>query len=235
MLILALDSTAVVGSVALCRDGKPLAHFTLKNGNTHSETLLPMVKALFDVTGLTAEDVDLFACSAGPGSFTGVRIGVATIKGLAFGKNKCVLGVSALEAMAMAQLPHEGLIVPAMDARRGEVYTAVFRAEGETLTRLMPDSAMPAAALEEWLQANAAGETPLAVGDGVAVLTRTFKSLPVQAAPAAIAEQHAVGVAKAALAAYEAGARGTDATLAPIYLRLPQAERERLAAAKQPQ
>ena len=235
MLILALDSTAVVGSVALCLDDKPLAHFTLKNGNTHSETLLPMVKALFDVTGKTIDDVDLLACSAGPGSFTGVRIGVATVKGLCFGKNKCVLGVSALEAMAMTQLPQTGLIVPVMDARRGEVYTAVFRAEGEALTRLMPDSAMPATALEEWLQANAAGENFLAVGDGVPVLERTFKALPVKPAPTAIAEQHAVGVAKAALAAYKGGARGTDTTLTPIYLRLPQAERERLAAAKQPQ
>ena len=235
MLILALDSTAVVGSAALCRDDKPLAHFTLKNGNTHSETLLPMVKALFDVTGLTVDDVDLFACSAGPGSFTGVRIGVATVQGLAFGKDKCVLGVSALEAMARAQLPHRGLIVPAMDARRSEVYTAVFRAEGNSLTRLMPDTAMPAASLEEWLKSNAAGEEILAVGDGVPVLKKTFTETVLTVAPAAIAEQHAVGVALAALAAYREGARGTDRDLAPIYLRLPQAERERLATAKQSQ
>ncbi len=231
MLILALDSTAVVGSVALCRDDRPLAHFTLKNGNTHSETLLPMVKALFDVTGTTVDDVDLFACSAGPGSFTGVRIGVATIKGLAFGKDKCVLGVSALEAMARTQLPRKGLIVPAMDARRGEVYTAVFRAEGDTLTRLMPDTACPAGELEAWLTAHAAGEELLAVGDGVPVLKKAL-SLPFAVAPAAIAEQHAVGVAQAAFSAYQAGARGTDRTLAPIYLRLPQAERERLAKEK---
>lgn len=231
MLILALDSTAVVGSVALCRDDRPLAHFTLKNGNTHSETLLPMVKALFDVTGTDVDDVDLFACSAGPGSFTGVRIGVATIKGLAFGKDKCVLGVSALEAMARTQLPRKGLIVPAMDARRGEVYTAVFRAEGDTLTRLMPDTACPAGDLEAWLTAHAAGEDLLAVGDGVPVLKKAL-SLPFAVAPAAIAEQHAVGVAQAAFSAYQAGARGTDRTLAPIYLRLPQAERERLAKEK---
>ena len=231
MLILALDSTAVVGSVALCRDDRPLAHFTLKNGNTHSETLLPMVKALFDVTGTDVDDVDLFACSAGPGSFTGVRIGVATIKGLAFGKDKCVLGVSALEAMARTQLPRKGLIVPAMDARRGEVYTAVFRAEGDTLTRLMPDTACPAGDLEAWLTAHATGEDLLAVGDGVPVLKKAL-SLPFAIAPAAIAEQHAVGVAQAAFSAYQAGARGTDRTLAPIYLRLPQAERERLAKEK---
>jgi len=230
MLILALDSTAAVGSVALCRDDKPLAYFTLKNGNTHSETLLPMVKALFDVTGTTVDDVDLFACSAGPGSFTGVRIGVATVKGLAFGKHKCVLGVSALEAMARSQLPHTGLIVPAMDARRGEVYTAVFRAEGDTMTRLMPDSAMPAKQLEAWLQEQA--EPFLAVGDGVPVLQASFK-LPVVTPPVAIAEQCAVGVALTALTAFREGARGTDATLAPIYLRLPQAERERLAKQSQ--
>ena len=88
MLILALDSTALVASVALCRDDKPIAAFTVKNGNTHSETLLPMVEAVLKSACVRIDDIDLFACSTGPGSFTGVRIGTATIKGLAFGKNK---------------------------------------------------------------------------------------------------------------------------------------------------
>ena len=125
MLILALDSTAVVGSVALCRDEKVIASFTVKNGNTHSETLLPMVEAVLRSANVRACDVDLFACSTGPGSFTGVRIGTATVKGLAFGRDVCCLGVSTLEALAENAVPTDALICPVMNARRGQVYNAL--------------------------------------------------------------------------------------------------------------
>ena len=231
MITLAFDSTAKVATVAVLSDERVIASYTIDNGFTQSELLLPMAEDMLGSLSLSFSNIGLFACSVGPGSFTGVRIGAALVKGLAFGKDKCVLGVSALEAMARTQLPRKGLIVPAMDARRGEVYTAVFRAEGDTLTRLMPDTACPAGDLEAWLTAHAAGEDLLAVGDGVPVLKKAL-SLPFAVAPAAIAEQHAVGVAQAAFSAYQAGARGTDRTLAPIYLRLPQAERERLAKEK---
>ncbi len=226
MLIFALDSTAVVGSVALCRDDKPIASFTVKNGNTHSETLLPMAKALFDVTGYTPDDVDIFACSEGPGSFTGVRIGVATVKGLAFGKNKTVIGVSALEAMARNLLPARGLICPVMNARRGQVYNALFRADGTALTRLCEDRAIAATDLEAELKK--LGEPFYLVGDGVEVTTAAFKELTSLPVAALAAEQHALGVAACALHLYQAGVKATDKELAPTYLRLPQAERERL-------
>ena len=226
MLIFALDSTAIVGSVALCRDGKPIASFTVKNGNTHSETLLPMARALFDVTGVTPDDVDIFACSEGPGSFTGVRIGAATIKGLTFGKNKTVIGVSALEAMARNLLPAKGLICPVMNARRGQVYNALFRAEGTTLTRLTEDRALSALELKNELKTMG---LPFAlVGDGVEVVTTVLGDLTPCPVSAQIAEQNALGVAATALELYKNGVRGTDAELAPTYLRLPQAERERL-------
>lgn len=230
MLIFALDSTAVVGSVALCRDGKPLACFTVKNGNTHSETLLPMAKALFDVTGVTPDDVDVFACSEGPGSFTGVRIGAATLKGLTFGKNKTVIGVSALEAMARNLLPAKGLICPVMNARRGQVYNALFRADGATLVRLCEDRALSALDLKNELEAM--GEPFALVGDGVDVTTAVLGDLTPSPVSAQIAEQNALGVAAAALELYQNGVRGTDAELAPTYLRLPQAERERLEKEK---
>ena len=132
MLIFALDSTAVVGSVALCRDEKPLASFTIKNGNTHSETLLPMVEAVLKSAGVTVADIDLFACSVGPGSFTGVRIGAATIKGLAFDKSKPCIGVSTLESLAYnGAIPADGKVIlcPAMNARRAQVYNALFACE----------------------------------------------------------------------------------------------------------
>ncbi len=232
MLIFALDSTAVVGSVALCRDEKPLASFTIKNGNTHSETLLPMAKALFDVTGTTPDDVDIFACSEGPGSFTGVRIGAATVKGLTFGKCKTVIGVSALEAMARNLLPAKGLICPVMNARRGQVYNALFRADGEVLTRLCEDRALAASDLETEL---AKMDEPFyLVGDGTEVALAAFANLIPLPVSALAAEQNALGVAKAALAQYKDGKRGTDGDLAPTYLRLPQAERERLEKERNP-
>lgn len=230
MLIFALDSTAVVASVALTLDEKPLASFTLKNGNTHSETLLPMAKATLEVAGYTVNDIDLFACSKGPGSFTGVRIGAATVKGLAFGKEKPVIGVSTLEAMAYDLLPTKGLICAVMNARRGQVYNALFRADGCTLTRLCPDRAIAAADLEGELAA--LDEAFYLVGDGCEVALAAFKALTPLPLPTLVSEQNAFGVALAALQAYREGVRTTDKELSPVYLRLPQAERERLEKSK---
>ena len=226
MLIFALDSSAVVATVALYRDTTPLASFTLKNGNTHSETLLPMAKALFDVTGYTPDDVDIFACSEGPGSFTGVRIGAATIKGLSFGKNKTVIGVSTLEAMARNLLPATGLICPVMNARRGQVYNALFLADGDTLTRLCPDRALAATELADELREK--GLPFDLIGDGKDVAAAALGDLVPLPCPTLVSEQHAAGVAAAALLLYESGVRKTDKELSPTYLRLPQAERERL-------
>lgn len=227
MLILALDSTALSASVSLFRDAELVAAFQVKNGNTHSATLLPMVKALLDATGTSADDIDLFACSEGPGSFTGVRIGVATVKGLAFGKEKPVLGVSTLAALAASILPHEGLICPVMNARRGQAYNALFLAKGNTLERLCPDRAI---ALDALMAELAMRDEPVAfVGDGAALASAAANGIKEISLPLAVTENPAVGVALLAREAYLAGARGTDATLSPVYLRLPQAERERLA------
>ena len=224
MLIFALDSSAVVATVALYRDKTPLASFTLKNGNTHSETLLPMAKALFDVTGYTPDDVDIFACSEGPGSFTGVRIGAATVKGLAFGKNKTVIGVSTLEAMARNLLPAKGLICPVMNARRGQVYNALFYVNQGVVTRQTPDRAI---ALEDLKNELKNLEKPVfLVGDGSILCYNTLQEavpnlvLP----PEGRMHQRAVGVGLAALS--QAGPDNA-AGLSPNYLRLSQAERER--------
>ena len=231
MLILALDSTAIVASVALCRDEQPIATFTVKNGNTHSETLLPMVEAVLKSAGASVADVDLFACSVGPGSFTGVRIGAATIKGLAFGQNKNCLGVSTLEALAQNLVPFDGILCPVMNARRGQVYNALFRFENGELVRLCEDRALSvadlAAELAEWGQ-------PFALcGDGVAEFRRLAPNSTPVSVPTLLEDQSAVSVAKVALRRANAGESGTDASLAPVYLRLPQAERERLEKLKQ--
>ena len=121
MKILAIDSTALVASVAICEDEVLLGEVTLNNGNTHSETLLPTVEFLLSHLSLTRDDIDLFALSEGPGSFTGVRIGAATVKGLAFGTRKPCVGVSTLEALAYNLRSHDGLICPVMNARRKQV------------------------------------------------------------------------------------------------------------------
>ena len=182
MKILALDSTAIVASVALCEDEKLLGEYTIANGNTHSETLLPMVESLLGHFEMTTADIDLFAASAGPGSFTGVRIGAATVKGLAFATEKPCLGVSTLEALAYNLIGMDGLICPVMNARRQQVYTALFRAKDGKLERLMPDSALAITALDELLTAY--NEPVMLCGDGydvtLSLLTHPVKGEGIQ-------------------------------------------------------
>lgn len=226
MLILALDSTAATGSVALCRDRKLLASVTLNTGNTHSETLLPSVEALLTMCNLDAGDVDLFACSKGPGSFTGVRIGASTVKGMAFGKDKPCIGVSTLEALAYNLRAFSGILCPVMNARRSQVYNALFRAKNGRLERLCPDRAI---SLEELRAELSAYDEPIFLsGDGYDMTLAALDGLLLGRVPEELIYQSGYSVAMCALDAYEAGERTTDAELVPTYLRLPQAERERL-------
>lgn len=224
MKILALDSTAKVASVALCEDEKLLGELTLNNGNTHSQTLLPMVEFLLDKFELSPLDIDLFAVAAGPGSFTGVRIGAATVKGLAFGQEKPCAGVSTLEALAYNLCDHEGLICPVMNARRQQVYTALFYAKDGKLERLMPDSAIAITELDQRLSAY---DVPVRLcGDGydVTIPLLTHAVIPTSER---YRHQSAYSVAQVARRMHAAGEICTDITLSPIYLRLSQAERER--------
>ena len=224
MKILALDSTAVAASVALCEDGKLLGEYTIQNGNTHSETLLPMVESLLDHFGMTVQDVDLFAVSAGPGSFTGVRIGVATVKGLAFAGGKPCIGVSTLEALAYNLVDFDGLICPVMNARRKQVYTALFRSKNGELERLWTDRAIAISELDEQLSEYA--EPVRLSGDGYDItldlLTHTTVPTSERLRP-----QSAFSVAQVARRLYENGVCTTDAELVATYLRPSQAERER--------
>ena len=142
MLILALDSTALVGSVALCENQKLIAQMTINTGHTHSETLLPMIESILKISGFSVDDVDLFACTTGPGSFTGVRIGAATVKGLAYGKGKPCVSVSTPEALAYNGIMCEGLLCPVMNARRMQVYNALFTCKQGVMTRLCEDRAL---------------------------------------------------------------------------------------------
>ena len=220
MLILALDSSAVAGSVALCDNERLLCEYTVNLGNTHSETLLPMVESILKLSGYSTDDIDIFACSEGPGSFTGIRIGAATVKGLAFSTGKPCIGVSTLEALAHNLIGFDGVICPVMNARRGQVYNAVFDKE---LNRLTEDRAISAAELARELSAH---ERVYLCGDGTHVaLDGGVKAI---SAPERLLHQSGYSVAQCALKKFALGVRTNDTELSPVYLRLPQAERVRL-------
>ena len=231
MKILSLDSSAIVATVALCEDERLLAEYTLNNGNTHSETLLPMVESVMKLYGITTDEIDLFAVSSGPGSFTGVRIGAATLKGLAFASDKPCVGVSTLEAIAENLVLHRGLICPVMNARRSQVYTALFRSDGERLERLMPDSAISIAELDEALASY--GEAVCFAGDGYDVTLPALKKTQAIAVPDRLRHQSAYSVAKVAYRHALAGETTTDKGLLVTYLRPSQAERTYAEKAEQ--
>ncbi|MBE6531441.1 MAG: tRNA (adenosine(37)-N6)-threonylcarbamoyltransferase complex dimerization subunit type 1 TsaB [Ruminococcaceae bacterium] len=224
MKILALDSTALTASVALTENSELLAEYTLRNGNTHSETLLPMIESAMKMLSLSVSDIDLFACSAGPGSFTGVRIGAATVKGLAFGSEKPCVGVSTLEALAYNLVGYCGLICPVMNARRSQVYTALFRSDGKTLTRLMEDSALPISELDTILAEY--GESVRFCGDGYDITIPELKKCGYIETPERLRHQSAYSVAVIAAEKFANGEFLSDTELVATYLRPSQAERE---------
>ena len=228
MKILALESTAVAGSAALVEDEKVLGEFYCNTALTHSQTLMPMVEQLLACTRTALEDVDLFAVTAGPGSFTGVRIGVSSVKGMAMALEKPCCAVSTLEAMACGASMVEGLVCALMDARCGQVYTALFRVSGGRVERLTKDSAVSAAeaaaACAAWpgekLYLAGGRRGPLRPAAGIPGAERRA------AAGAGALPARQAAPARAALAMAGRGEVLSADRLAPIYLRVPQAERE---------
>lgn len=226
MKILSFESSSASASVALT-EGETLIAQSFQNcGLTHSRTLLPMAEALLANCGIPLAAVDGFAAASGPGSFTGIRIGVATVKGLAFGLERPCAGVSTLEAMARGLEGLEGSICCVMDARAGQVYNALFTLEGGTLLRLCPDRAI---ALE--LLAKEIGRTTqILVGDGAQLCyTRISESCPgLRLAPPHLRYPTGYGVARAALPLFDAGKTVSAQELDASYLRAPQAVRARI-------
>ena len=228
MLILAFETSAKAASTALLEEGRLLAECYQNTGMTHSQTLMVMAQDLLKQCGKTVEDVTHVAVAAGPGSFTGVRIGVAAAKGFAWGKELPCCGVSTLEAMALGAGVYNGYVCPVMDARRAQVYNALFYMDNGVCTRVTEDRAIALSDLQaELLELD--GPIFL-VGDG-AVLTHSTLSAAVPELilpPEWKQHQRAVGVGLAALKQIQAGASCDGAALVPNYLRLSQAERERL-------
>ena len=225
MLTLALESSAKAASVALCEDGRLLAQSIQCSGLTHSRTLLPMAEDLLKNTERAMSDVDCFAVARGPGSFTGIRIGIATVKGLAWAAEKPCVGVSTLAAMAWNGVSAGGLVCPVMDARRNEVYNALFRIDDGGPARLCADRAVPLSVLAEELEHF--GAPAFLTGDGSELAARFLseRGIPFRLAPEPLRWQNAWGVAMEAVGKTP----GTSQELLPVYLRLSQAERERQA------
>ena len=228
MWILALDSSTETGSCALLEDGILRAQIFLCNGNTHSTTLLPAVEQILRFASLDPAGIDAFACTIGPGSFTGIRIGAATVKGLAFRQNKPCFGLSTLEALAENLRGVTGTVLPVLDARRNQVYTARFQSSGSELVRMTEDCILPLEDLASYVP-----EGPVYLcGDAVSA-ARTV--LPDAVCLPHAAQPLAASVAELARRRFEAGERPSDLALHPLYLRLPQAEetlRQKLAGAK---
>lgn len=229
MKILALETSAVAASAAVCEDETLVAQSFQRTGLTHSATLMPMVEAMLKNTGLTLSEIDLIAVAAGPGSFTGLRIGVSAAKGLAWPLDKPCAGVSTLEAMAWQLSGMEGIVCAAMDARRQQVYNAIFELKDGKPIRISPDRAISLDDLQNEL-ANVE-KTQIMVGDGAHLCYNAFQKCgyPVKMAPPHLQHQTAWGVARCALEQTREGTLTDAAGLIPNYHRLSQAERERLA------
>ncbi len=229
MLILALDSTAKEAAAAFLSDGVCLASAS-GAARSGSEVLLPFAEATLAAAGKSVSELDLLAVAVGPGSFTGVRIGVSLAKGLAFGRELLCAPVSTTEALAENLMPLGGIYCPVMDARRGEVYNALFRAEkadGEwRLSRLSPDRAIPADRLADELASQYPGEQILLVGDGVYVAEPILsaRGLLLAELPNSLRRHSAVSVGRVGLRMAMAGRAVSADALAPTYLRQAQAD-----------
>ena len=228
MLLLAFETSAKAASVALFEGEKLLGEQYQNTGLTHSQTLMVMAESLLSQCGKQVQELTAVAVANGPGSFTGVRIGVAAAKGLAWGREIPCYGVSTLEAMALGLGVFEGYVCPVMDARRSQVYNALFEINQGQITRIREDRAISLAELAEELQTL---QKPIfLVGDGSNLCYNTLR----EAVPGLVCppehrmHQRAAGVALAAKAMLDRGESCDGASLQPNYLRLSQAERERL-------
>ena len=232
MLTLAFETSAKAASVALTENGKLLAESYQNTGLTHSQTLMVMAEDLLKQAGKTVADITQVAVAEGPGSFTGIRIGVAAAKGFAWGRELPCYGVSTLEAMAESLGIYQGYVCPCMDARRQQVYNALFYVNAGTIQRITGDRAVSLAELAEELKT--LEEPVFLVGDGSNLC---YNSLSGQVPGLVLPPEHrihqrAIGVALLAEKKAASGISGDGNTLTPNYLRLSQAERERMEREK---
>ena len=229
MKILGLDSSGLVASVALVEDDQLVAEYTTNYKKTHSQTLLPMLDEITRMVELDLHTIDAIAVAAGPGSFTGLRIGSATAKGLGLALDLPIVPVPTVEALAYQLWGSRDLVCPVMDARRGQAYTGIYRMTDQGLETLLPQCAI---AVEELLEkVNELGESVIFLGDGVPVFREKIAgqcAVPSRFAPAHRNRQSAAAVAVLGMEYFRQGKCVTAAEHVPEYLRMSQAERERL-------
>ncbi len=228
MRILAVDTSTNVASAAILEDQVIIGEYNCNRGKTHSQRLMPMVQHLMETTGLTVNDIDAFSASIGPGSFTGLRIGVTTIKAMAFAAEKPVISVHTLDALAYNLPFAENLICPMIDARNNQVFTAIYRFIGDKLERLTDYMGIPVTELADILR-KMEGDTVF-LGDACNMHRDYFVSElgnRVKIAPPGTALAKASSVAILAGKAYSEGKLESCYDMVPFYLRKSQAERER--------
>lgn len=229
MNILALDTSGPVAGCCVMKDGKIAHLIEMEHGLTHSETIMPAVDQALSASGMKCGDVDLFAVVAGPGSFTGVRLGVCAVKGFAHAVNKPCAPVHALEALAMNLAGFSGLVCPILDARRGQVYCAAFDASSGRPVRVLADDAV---ALEEFLDRLPKDKRLAFVGDGVGVNAEKITAMLGDRAFLPPVNQRSIRADAVCVLAAEKREDWVEAkSLTPVYLRKPQAERERMEKA----
>lgn len=231
MRILGIECTAAPVSCALFEDGKIKAEYFLNLKTTHSQTLLPMAESVLKLSGMEISDIDAIAVTSGPGSFTGVRIGISAVKGLAFADNKPCIPVSVLEAMAYGFVGSDCIVCACMDARCNQIYNAIFDVKDGEVSRICDDRALIIEELYvdlENIYQNYAEKTIFIVGDGADLFYNSIKdrNVPVKLSPEHLKWQRASGVCMAAEKRARNGETVTSKELLPFYLRLPQAERE---------
>lgn len=220
MRILAVDTSAVCAAVAVTDNGKILSESQTNTGLTHSRTLMPMIDSTLRNAEIPLDSMDFFACSVGPGSFTGIRIGVAAMKGLCDGLGKKCMPVSTLEALAYNLLGRDCTAVSVMDARCNQVYCGIFRVKGDAVTRISDDEAIKIDELKEKLSDF---ENVVFVGDGAKLC---HNALGYSIASPSEIYQKGSSVALCAERNYSEEKLVDGSALVPVYLRLPQAERE---------
>ena len=228
MKILGLDSSGIVASVAIVEDDVLIAEYTVNYKKTHSQTLLPMLDEIAKMTELDLNSIDAIVVAAGPGSFTGLRIGSATAKGLGLALKKPLIAIPTVEGLAYNLYDISGLICPIMDARRKQVYTGIYRFTDHQLKVVEDQMAVPMETVIEKL--NQYGEAVTFLGDGVSVfheLIAEKMTVPYSLAPAHVNKQRAAAVAALGEIYYRQGKTETAMEHVPDYLRVSQAERER--------
>lgn len=225
MKILALDSSAEICTAALCDNDRLVCEITLNTGHTHSQTLLPCIEQLLRLSETHISDIDLIACTVGPGSFTGVRIGVATVKGLAFENNIHCIGISSLDSLARNLSCYNGILCPVMDARREHVYNALYRCSDGNITRLCADRLISIEELDSELERM--GEKIYLSGDACNICMNGFTHTQIEHTPNIIRHSRGYSVAMCALDKFKTDGAVDHFKLSPVYLRPSQAERER--------